>query len=564
MKKRRLFVPLVLILLLVLVNLASVSAETYPCCCEYMDMMGYTNIDPMITCSDYRQVEKGECSSYCQEIIDWLNFLTPGRAELLSSVEGKICAGWYSFGDEPPVYHGCVPEEIISGEEEICNGVDDDEDGLVDEDESAPYEIFYVSDGDCYGNCPLGYVCEESELVAMAGEIARGISGMAGKGEKACKKEKSSCDEPCPPYPPGAIEKNLLGICAPESQGGYPYSKNCLDWKNRVSCGTCVDENKNPEDGREKFKPRENDGSFGVDMNNKPIFREGDKVECSVDGCTFPKIDKPENNKDYQKDDKVIDCRLVIPVITSNLPEGDVMSEKLALTGVCGTFESGGDILCRPRPLSSCMTDCYWEYEVGWKSWTKKLSEDDMKEGDGDDIMLTEQCPDDPKNSKNARTNLAMKKEGSWGQLLSENGADCAIKYKSWWYTKCASLNGEILNEKNNDAKKQPFPTEELQKKCIEYVKVEGGNEKNAYFWSMLKGTKTDCFCKKADIELKVWPDKKSYALFELRSKTEMACANPNSFNCPLAVISVLQDRNAPQDEITSAFDSLKKWIKGV
>jgi len=366
----------------------------------------------------------------------------------------------------------------------------------------------------------------------------------------------------CPPAPPGAIQKNLLGICK-----DYPYSKNCLDWKNKVSCMTCEDkDSKIP--GRETPAERKNDGKFGVDKDGKPIFSKGDKVECGVDGCTFPKIGKKtlmvntldsKDNKDYKAGDEVVDCRLALPALFSGVDGSDPISDDNAFNGICKDAGDGISICEARLPLSICMTDCYYGYEVEWTtSWGKftKLTAADLKKYDGDDIKMTDICPDNEKNKKDNIGRVAMKRDGPWGKLLNEIGPDCETKIGSSMYTKCKTLNGEELPED------EQFLAKDLGEECPERLEV---NKKNAYWYTILGGEKygkgqTNCFCKKVSIDLEVFPE--VAMLFELKSITEMACIDKNSFGCFLEIFSVLQDRKASQDDLSSAFASLREWIQ--
>src|SRR3989344_9448568 len=128
---------------LVLINLADVSAETYPCCCE---ISGYLNgwndwnemcvMGSSVSGPDSSSYEAStKCVEVCHEIANSMESSTSyfPHVPRIYSFAGNRCSG-----------KQCVhinydePEEAV---EEICNGVDDDKDKLIDEDESAPYEI---------------------------------------------------------------------------------------------------------------------------------------------------------------------------------------------------------------------------------------------------------------------------------------------------------------------------------------------------------------------------------------------------------------------------------------
>ena len=533
-------------ILLSLVNLADVSAETYPCCCEISGYLnGWNDWNEMCVMgssvsgphpSSYEA--STECVKVCHEIANSMESSTSYFPHIIRiySFSGNRCSGKQCVNinyDEPE-----PPEET-------CNGVDDDEDGLVDEDDATCVNSTCLSEGDC----PLGSVCGFRKAGSVAG------TGAVGE-EENCEICESKC-KVCPPHPPNATENNPLGICAPESQGGYPMSKNCLDWKNKISCMTCED--KDGDGKRESFKAREDDGKFGVDKDGKPIFSRGDKVECGVDWCTFPKIEKPENNKDYNAEDKVIDCRLAIFSLYNEKASKETISEKNALFGVCNNG------ICESPTPESCMTDCYSGID-------KRI-----KNSDAEDIpMAITLCSNDKKNFKSFKGCGAVKiADKTWGELKNDNSEDCKMAtLGAPFYTCFLDKNSLLCSSYRFNGKLQkdttPFPLIDLQKRCAENVKKVGGNEKNAYFYSyILWGGKSgcyaagnDCYCEKASVDLEQFT-KLAELPFDLKDKdcSPFACYPTPSIGCTLQNIQ-LAINNLDTPEVKEAFfNSLKEWV---
>jgi len=540
------FLFMVFVGFLVPINLADVSAETYPCCCE---ISGYWNgwddwnkmcvMGSSVSGPDSSSYEAStKCVEVCHEIANSMESSTSyfPHVTRIYSFAGNRCSG-----------KQCVHINYDEPEEtEICNGVDDDDDEMVDEDDATCEPSECLAEGDC----PLGYVCGFRKAGSVAG------TGAVGE-EENCEICESKC-KVCPPHPPKATKNNPLGICK-----DYPMSKNCLDWKNKVSCMTCED--KDGDGKRESFKAREDDGNWGVDMNNKPIFREGDAVKSTIKEVVFPNYLKygPENNKDYKANDEVIDCRLAVPTLYSGVEGSDAISDANAFYGKC----IGG--ICVPPESQSCISDCYWGYEKGFSDGDTKLTEKDLEkkkkktgiEGYGPLTPLAEVCPTEAERADSSypgspAVKYAAKTNWPWGAAIEDTKySDCYISTAAKSYLECGTMDRKV--------EKPAVKVKDLQEKCVKKY-----GEKRAYYYSItggsIKSGTSNCFCAEAKIDLEPW-SKTAFFFAPDKSKIKLACLYPeSSASCMLPITQILinQNRFSPGD-IKDAFDSIKIWILG-
>ena len=181
------------------------------CCCKYIDFRGYTNIGPFTSCYSYKTIERGQCLAFCNEFIA----SPPHHPEpniLLEASEDEICLG---IEDVPPTEDNpsgvshveCVPEEVISGEEEVCDGKDNNNNNLIDEGE----EVDCASLECKIGQCSLG---------AGAGTgAAIGITGRAEENGEECFISVCSNEAPASANP------FYIGPVYQEKDGNFKFKK---------------------------------------------------------------------------------------------------------------------------------------------------------------------------------------------------------------------------------------------------------------------------------------------------------------------------------------------------
>ncbi|PIN77151.1 hypothetical protein COV15_02995, partial [Candidatus Woesearchaeota archaeon CG10_big_fil_rev_8_21_14_0_10_34_12] len=362
--------------------------------------------------------------------------------------------------------------------------------------------------------------------------------------EENCEICESKC-KVCPPHPPKATKNNPLGICDPKQ--GYPFSKNCLDYLNEISCKTCVDENKNPEDGREKLDIRKNDGTVGVNQNGDFIWSgtsfekgTGKIIKDTSSSALFPKLEG--NNKDVKKDDKaneydidgnfikdgeeIIDCRFAMPIISSLKNTFPIHNDN-AFYGVC---RNG---ICQPK---ECTSDCGKDrrYEKWHDSTGNKVTPI------GPFVNLAKTCAT---GSYRGYTNL--KYSGAWADLFSNIKPNCRVEKQGNQGTCYYDMNGKKLA-----SEWYGLPIEDFIKKCKDEHNKNGNM---AYYyittdWNYLNGAY--CYCSKAKIELT------QFVSITIEFKTE---------KIQLATLSFIIKNHIKDDreDLRSLLDFVKAWVTG-
>ena len=469
-----------LIILFALINLANVSAETYPCCCAGSNAFG----DEVCGMGSGSDITPNECYGACRGIS-----YSPHPNSWCGSEGYCVSLGEYEWDE---------PEDVV---EEICNGLDDDEDGMIDEDEATCESSECLADE---GECPLGSVCT-SNTISLLGQIIKTITGRAEENNQQCKICASKC-KTCPPHPPRATKNNPLGICASEKDGGYPFSKECIDYLNMVSCVTCVDNDANVP-GRETLAARKNDGTAGVNQDGYPIWGgtsfekgTGKVISDQSSSALFPRYTREGgNNKDVLSGDnpvyhnygsgevvnvgEIIDCALFAQIHYQ--PKKPLQDEENAWFGVCN------GMMCVNQ---ECTADCY----NGYEKWVDKNGKKVEPKGPYVEKLMM-MCPKGSYYYKKGYGYTNVKYKGSWGNLF--NDAKGSVIPPNCYVDdmgdsdKCDYLvNRDYPNGRKLD---QRISADIIRDACIAQY------NKNAYFYIYLGATfNSYCKCWKSTLEL--------------------------------------------------------------
>ncbi|MCA9539065.1 MAG: hypothetical protein KC620_09260 [Myxococcales bacterium] len=149
-----------------------------------------------------------------------LPFSDAGRADSGGGMGGGGGAG----GEQPP--DGC--------DREVCNGVDDDCDGAVDEDGCA---CDLAAGADCYGGPPgtrgVGLCADGMRMCDVTGEFWDECLGWAGPGFELCD---GAADEDCD----GRVDE-VCGDCAAEDACGDGMDNDCDGFADE-DCEGCLGE----------------------------------------------------------------------------------------------------------------------------------------------------------------------------------------------------------------------------------------------------------------------------------------------------------------------------------
>ncbi|PIN77038.1 hypothetical protein COV15_03380 [Candidatus Woesearchaeota archaeon CG10_big_fil_rev_8_21_14_0_10_34_12] len=317
--------------------------------------------------------------------------------------------------------------------------------------------------------------------------VFRKAGSVAGTGavgeEENCEICESKC-KVCPPHPPKesgikATKDNPEGICKK-----YPFSKPCTDYLNLISCGTCIDEDGDARNGREKFIPREDVGTDGNGINlnqyEKPIISDKNKDSINKDGiidCYFfgPAGKDVKNPSNYEKNSAWGECKESLCTIVN--PRNQ-------------------------KSISTCDADC----ETGWEIGKEKDGASINPGKTSKIVKLTHTCPEVYQSKKvpyKWYTNI--KKDGSWGELFKTKEPDCSLEKGFHNIFTCWVLNGKKLE------KGKEFHVSELQGKCRGPPFNYGGK---AYFYLesdlayIVSGAY--CYCEKVieeDISFEPYPE---------------------------------------------------------
>ena len=105
---------------------------------------------------------------------------------------------------------------INPSEQELCNSVDDDCDGFVDEISSNSLSWYYDFDGDGYGNGIALLSCSQpSGYVSLSGDCDDFDSDISPNGNESCDGKDNDCD--------GQIDSNAVCPCNVENNDGHAY-----------------------------------------------------------------------------------------------------------------------------------------------------------------------------------------------------------------------------------------------------------------------------------------------------------------------------------------------------
>ena len=527
--------------------LANVSAKT--CCCEYDIFKGDGSIWKQ-TCGMSHQTGE-DCEVLCND--EYGGDRITGVFENWGCNSTERCQPYcgnrvIESGEKCEIgQNTCKEDEVCDKCQcrsvEICNGKDDDKDNYVDESNDC-------EDSQCYaeGDCPLGYVCMKETIEAAM--VGRTITGMAGETGQ-CQICKSVC-KVCPPHPPQATKNNPLGICDPDK--GYPFSKDCLDYLNKVSCMTCEDKDyKIP--GRETPAERKNDGAAGVNQNGDFIWSgtsfekgTGKIVKDETGNVLFPKLkdnNKDSKAKDYSyeydnegnkiKDEEIIDCRFGIPVFNDEKNPYPLF-EANAFVGMC----SGR--VCQPK---ECISDC--SKQRGYEKWLDKNGDKVNPIGPFVSLIIPEKkfCPKGDKKVIYSEY-INTKYGGSWGGLFKGNEPNCKVEPPVWAAT-CTQINlggGEKLTKLEKDKYI-------LMLKFIKDCKNEHGSK--AYYYIATGAnyfySGAYCWCIKADKELLQFAE--AIQIPEFGGKVEFA-----------SILPYLKENMIKEDrDLRRILDFIKNWV---